>query len=174
MTCSWLAHGWLTDCLTDRQTDLLTDLLPDWLMTHDSLTDWLDSLQLSWKVLTVWIGHGLCRIGPCLSPRPHYIGPRLYFIVLLYYILLYSSLPKIYFSSTLDGESPPKTSTPSLHVETEDSRDNSEVSDGFLSPTMSPGGKAGDSSLTPPSPYSLQVMGGLSIMKMMTMRIKIT
>ena len=115
---------------------------------------------------------------PLFIPPPPLFRTEIIFYCILYYILLYSSLPKIKFSfSTLDGESPPrppKTSTPSLHVETEDSRDNSEVSDGFLSPTVSPGGKAGDSSLTPPSPYSVQVMGGLSIMKMMTMRIKMT
>ena len=27
--------------------------------------NWLDSRKLSWKALTVWICHGLCRIGPC-------------------------------------------------------------------------------------------------------------
>ena len=31
---------------------------------------WLDSLQLSWKFLTIWMGNGFCRIGPCSHNCP--------------------------------------------------------------------------------------------------------
>ena len=71
MTCFWLAHDflmtdWLTDWLVDWLTYWLTYELTDWLIN----CDWLDSLQLFLKSLTVWIGHGLCRIGPCLILSP--------------------------------------------------------------------------------------------------------
>ena len=67
MTFSWrfvlLSYDWKNVWLTDRLTYWLTYWLTD------SLTDfnWHDSLQVSWKSLTVWICHSLCHMCPCFG-----------------------------------------------------------------------------------------------------------